>query len=103
MRSLLIAALGGLPLLAGIGSAGAWERHVTVDTHRGTISGSSEVYCFAGACYRERELTGRQWPHAPDLGHVRARRLPSLELPRHGDRTCEQFCHPARPRPAFLI
>ena len=58
MRSLLIAALGGLTLLTGIGSAGAWERHVTVDTHRGTISGSSEVYCFAGACYRERELTG---------------------------------------------
>lgn len=58
MRSLIIAAVTGLTLLAGIGSAGAWERSVTIGTNRGTLHGSSEVYCFSGACYREREITG---------------------------------------------
>lgn len=58
MRHLIVAALSTLTLAAGIGSAGAWERHMTVDTPRGQVAGSAEVYCFNGACYREAELTG---------------------------------------------
>jgi len=58
MRHLIVTALTTLTLLAGIGSASAWERHVIVDTPRGTVTGSAEVYCFEGACYREAELTG---------------------------------------------
>ena len=58
MRHLIIAALSTLTLAAGIGSASAFERHVTIDTPRGQVTGSAEVYCFDGACYREAELTG---------------------------------------------
>ena len=58
MRPLILATLSTLTLIAGIGSASAFERHVTVDTPRGTVTGSAEVYCFDGACYREAELTG---------------------------------------------
>jgi hypothetical protein len=58
MRHLTIAALGTHTLAAGIGSASAFERHVTIDTPRGQVTGSAKVYCFDGACYREAELTG---------------------------------------------
>lgn len=58
MRHLFIATLSTLTLAAGIGSASAFERHVTIDTPRGQVTGSAEVYCFDGACYREAELTG---------------------------------------------
>ena len=58
MRHLIVLALTAATLAAGAGSANAFERHVTVDTPRGTITGSAEVYCFDGACYREAELTG---------------------------------------------
>ena len=58
MRHVIVTALSTLALAAGIGSAGAWERHVTVETPHGTVTGSAEVYCFNGACYREAELTG---------------------------------------------
>jgi len=58
MRHLIIAALSTLTLVAGAGAASAFERHVTVETPRGTLTGSAEIYCFDGACYREAELTG---------------------------------------------
>lgn len=59
MRKLILAfALTTAATLGGATAASAWERNFSVDTPRGTISGSAEVYCFAGACYRESELTG---------------------------------------------
>lgn len=58
MRHLIALALTTATLFAGIGSANAFERRVTIDTPRGTATGSVEVYCFEGACYREAELTG---------------------------------------------
>ena len=58
MRHLIITALSTLTLVAGAGAASAFERHVIVDTPRGTVTGSAEVYCFDGTCYREAELTG---------------------------------------------
>jgi hypothetical protein len=58
MRHLIIAAVSTLTLVAGIGSASAWERSVTITTPYGTKSGSAEVYCFEGACYREAQITG---------------------------------------------
>lgn len=58
MRHLIIVALSTLTLVAGAGAANAFERRVTVETPRGTVTGSAEVYCFDGACYREAELTG---------------------------------------------
>jgi hypothetical protein len=47
-----------LGLALGAQSASAFERHFWVETERGTISGSTDVYCFDGACYREAEITG---------------------------------------------
>lgn len=58
MRHLIALTLTTVALSAGVGSANAFERRVTIDTPRGTVTGSAEVYCFAGACYREAELTG---------------------------------------------
>ena len=58
MRHLIALAVTAATLIAGIGSANAFERRVTIDTPRGTVTGSAEVYCFEGACYREAELTG---------------------------------------------
>lgn len=58
MRHLLTLALTTATLLVGISSANAFERHFTIDTPRGTIAGTTEVHCFRGACYREKELAG---------------------------------------------
>ena len=59
MRTHLIAAaIATLGLALGAQSASAFERHFWVETERGTISGSTDVYCFDGACYREAEITG---------------------------------------------
>ena len=59
MRKLILAAIiTAGATLGGVSAASAWERNFSVETPRGTVSGSAEVYCFAGACYRESELTG---------------------------------------------
>lgn len=58
MRHLIALALTASTLAAGVGTASAWERRLTIDTPRGQVTGSAEVYCFSGACYREAELTG---------------------------------------------
>jgi hypothetical protein len=57
-KLILTLALAVTVAIGATGTASAWERKVTIDTNRGTITGSAEVYCFAGACYREAELTG---------------------------------------------
>ncbi len=57
-RLILALAITTLVALGGTTAASAWERKVTVDTPRGTVTGSAEVYCFAGACYRAAEITG---------------------------------------------
>lgn len=56
LKTMLPVALVVATLVAG--PAQAWERKVTVDTPRGTYTGTAEVYCFDGACYRDSELTG---------------------------------------------
>ena len=59
MHKLILAlAITAATTLGGASAASAFERKVTIDTNRGTISKTSEVYCFEGACYREAELTG---------------------------------------------
>ena len=59
MHKLILAlAVTTLAALGGANAASAWERKMTIDTPRGAITGSAEVYCFAGACYREAEITG---------------------------------------------
>ena len=59
MHKLILAlAVPTLAILGGASAASAWERKTTIDTPRGTITGSAEVYCFAGACYRDAEITG---------------------------------------------
>jgi hypothetical protein len=59
MRNTLLAlAVATAALIGGASAASAFERNFTIDTNRGQITGSSEVYCFAGACYREAQLTG---------------------------------------------
>lgn len=57
-KLILTSALAAALAIGSAGTASAWERKVTVDTNRGTITGSAEVYCFEGACYREAEITG---------------------------------------------
>ena len=51
-------ALATAVTIGAAGAASAWERNVTVNTNRGTVTGSAEVYCFHGACYREAEISG---------------------------------------------
>lgn len=59
MHKLIIAlALSATAIVGGAGTASAWERKTVIETNRGTITGSAEVYCFQGACYREGEITG---------------------------------------------
>ena len=59
MHKLILAfAVTAVATLGGASAASAWERNVTIYTERGTITGSAEVYCFDGACYREAEITG---------------------------------------------
>jgi hypothetical protein len=59
MRKLILAfALTTAATLGGATAASAFERNFSIETDRGTITGSADVYCFEGACYREGELTG---------------------------------------------
>ena len=59
MRNLILAAVvATTAALGGAGAANAFERHFTLETNRGTVTGNAEVYCFEGACYREAQLTG---------------------------------------------
>ena len=59
MHKLIIAlTLSAATIVGGAGTASAWERKTVIETNRGTITGSAEVYCFEGACYREGEITG---------------------------------------------
>lgn len=57
-KLIIVLALAAAGIIGGAGSASAWERKVIIDTDRGTLTRSAEVYCFQGACYRETELTG---------------------------------------------
>lgn len=59
MHKLILAlAVTTLTALGGASAASAWDRKTTIHTPHGTITGSAEVYCFAGACYRDGEITG---------------------------------------------
>jgi hypothetical protein len=51
-----VLALSGLAATAA--TASAFERHVTVDTPRGTYSRDVDRYCFDGACYAEAQIMG---------------------------------------------
>jgi len=57
-RTLIVLALATAAMVGGAGTASAWERKVTIDTNRGSLTRSVESYCFQGACYRESELVG---------------------------------------------
>ncbi|WP_055048570.1 hypothetical protein [Devosia sp. A16] len=57
-KPIIVLTLAVAAMVGGAGNASAWDRKVTIDTNRGSLTRSVEVYCFQGACYRESELTG---------------------------------------------
>ena len=57
MRNILIAsALVGITALGTIGNAAAFERHFTVETPRGVLTGTSLIHCSNGTCERQLKI-----------------------------------------------
>ncbi|WP_421760343.1 hypothetical protein [Devosia sp.] len=57
MHKMIVAGAATLfTALAGIGSASAFERHFTIQTANGVLTGTAQMHCSNGKCERQLKI-----------------------------------------------